>query len=82
MNKIWIETQEGNLILTGHINKEVIDPSCKVYYISCYYEDTLMILGRYTSEEKMDKVITMIKKHIEFGTGANKVFTMPQDKEV
>lgn len=82
MNKVWIETQEGDLILTGHIKKEVIDSSCKVYYISCYYENTLMILGRYTSEEKMDKVIAMIKKHIGFSTSTNRVFTMPQDKEV
>lgn len=61
---------------------------CAEFYINDSYDgdydiegysidDTPIILGTYSTEEKAIKVLDMIQKHIE--THSNNVFQMPRD---
>ena len=61
---------------------------CAAFYIDDSYDgdydiegysidDTPIILGTYSTEEKAIKVLDMIQKHIE--THGNNVFQMPRD---
>lgn len=74
---IWIRSQDKCKM--GKCAEFYIDDSYDGDYdIEGYsIDDTPIILGTYSTEEKAIKVLDMIQKHIE--THSNDVFQMPRD---
>ena len=74
---IWIRSQDKCKI--GKCAEFYIDDSYDGDYDIEWYsiDDTPIILGTYSTEEKAIKVLDMIQEHIE--THRNNVFQMPRD---